>query len=259
MGWLMTKQIKALQYYRTDHFLEKINPLSKFSALISLSAFIFISGFIWQHVTVFIICTVLFFISPFRFIKYQGSRILLVTTLFIAILQVTFYDQGITLFTLSFLRITDIGLLKAVSASSRFISIILLSYLFVLSTDPGRFVAALVRLGIPYRYGYTLITALRMVPMVKSEVKKIHYAQLTRGSWYSLFPVKKTISNIGSFLKVVMISTIKRVNQLVISMEGRSFGLFPERTTLSSTNYRWIDYLITFISFMLIPISILWS
>lgn len=254
----MDKRTKALQYYRTGHFLETINPLSKFTVLSCFSAFVFISGSVYSPIVVFISCGIIFFLSPFRFFEFQGSRILFVTTMFIAILQILFLEQGNVLVTLPFLRITDLGLINAIRASLRFISIILLSYLFVLTTDPGSFVASLVQLGLPYRYGYTLITAMRMIPMIKSEVNKISYAQITRGVKYSLFPINKLISNINRFFKVVLIAMIKRVNQLVISMEGRSFGLYPKKTTLNQITFNRLDYLVIFLSLLLIPISFLW-
>ena len=217
-----------------------------------LSAFVFISGSVYPY-SCFYFVRIIFFLSPFRFFEFGLKNIVCYNNVYCNFAD-NIFRAGKCSCHVAILRITDLGLINAVRASLRFISIILLSYLFVLTTDPGSFVASLVQLGIPYRYGYTLITAMRMIPMVKSEVNKISYAQITRGAKYSLFPINKLISNINRFFKVVLIAMIKRVNQLVISMEGRSFGLYQKKTTLNQITFNWLDYLVIFLSLLLIPI-----
>jgi len=254
----MLRQAKALQYYPAEDFLQRISPLAKISVLISLSTFLFISQSVLVHLAIFFFSTVLFLFQPISFFKLHGSKVLIITTAFIGLLQLVFISEGNPVLNLYFFEITSKGILQSVSASARFISIILLSYLFVLSTDPGKFVLSLVGIGLPYRLGYTLITALRMIPMVKAEVEKILFAQITRGANYSPIHLKKTTINISRFLKVVLIAIFKRVNQLVISMDGRSFGLYDKRSTLSDIHFQRTDYMIIFLSLALILISIIW-
>jgi energy-coupling factor transporter transmembrane protein EcfT len=90
------------------------------------------------------------------------------------------------------------------------------------------------------------------------EVEKILFAQVARGANFKAAPITRAVENIGRFLKVVLIAMFKRVNQLVISMEGRSFGLYDTRSTLSKIHYLWTDYVIISLSLALILISILW-
>lgn len=254
----MFRHTQALQYYSGDNFLQKINPLAKFCALISLSAIMYISHSVWIHTGIFFYATALFILLPFSFFKLQGAKVLVLTTIFIGLLQVIFSNEGEILINLFFIEITKTGFINAISASSRFMSVILLSYLFVLSTDPGKFVLAFVGLGMPYRFGYTLITALRMIPLVKAEAEKIFFAQIARGADYKPFPLMKMISSIRQLLKVMMIALLKRVNQLVISMEGRSFGLSNERTTMSTISYNWTDKAVIVAAIAIIPLAIFW-
>ncbi len=254
----MGRQINVLQYNPDDWFLITVNPLAKFAALVSLSAVLFISRSVWVHTGIFAFCAFLFILAPYSFTHLQGAKTLIVTTAFIGILQIVFVRTGRIVLDLGLTQITQSGLIHAVSASTKFITVILLSFLFILTTEPDSFVLSTVELGLPYRFGYTLMTALRMLPLVRNEIKKISYAQITRGVSYALFPLQNFIANISRFLKVVLISTIKRVNQLVISMEGRSFGLYKERTFIHRTIYRAADFAIIFTAIALIPISIIW-
>jgi energy-coupling factor transport system permease protein len=253
----MFSHAKALHYYSENNFLKRTNPLAKLTALASLSAILFISRSIWIHTGIFFFAVALFIILPFSFCHFQGAKFLIIATMFIGLLQVIFVNEGEILVNLYLIEITKSGLINSVSASSRFMSVILLSYLFVLSTDPGEFVVSLVNLGLPYRFGYALITALRMIPLVKAEVEKILFAQITRGANYALFPLMNMVRSFKQFLKVVMIAILKRVNQLVISMEGRSFGLYKERSTLSVISYKWTDKAVIITSITLIPIILL--
>lgn len=255
----MFKQAKALQYYSGNYFLQKINPFAKFSVLISLSAIMFISHSVWIHTGILFFSTALFILLPFSFLQLQAAKTLVITTIFIGLLQVVFAKEGEILINLNFIEITTSGLINSISASSRFISVILLSYLFVLSTDPGKFVLSFVGLGLPYRFGFTLITALRMIPLVKAEAERIFFAQIARGATYKPFPLLKMARSIGQFLKVMMIALLKRVNQLVISMEGRSFGLYAARSSLNNVTYLWTDYMIIIFAIALIPIAVIGS
>jgi energy-coupling factor transport system permease protein len=254
----MFRHAKALQYYSKENFLHRTNPMAKLTALASLSAILFISNSIWIHIGVFFLAIALFILLPFSFFHFQGAKVLIITSVFIGLLQVIFVNEGEILVNLYLIEITKSGLIHSISASSRFMSVILLSYLFVLSTDPGEFVVSLVNLGLPYRFGYTLITALRMIPLVKTEVEKILFAQITRGANYRLFPLKSMVRNFRQFLKVVMIAILKKVNQLVISMEGRSFGLYKQRSTMGVTLYKWTDKAVIFTAIALILITIIW-
>ena len=254
----MRKDVISLQFYERDQSLNRLNPLSKFLGLISLSITLFLSNDVWVHMGIFLVCILLFISTRFSFSKLQGAKTVILTTIFIAALHVFFEKDGSAFVTIGKYSLTDKALTQAVSAATRFVSVIMLSYLFILTTDPGGFVLSLVDLGLPYRFGYTLITSLRMIPMVKNEVKRISFAQISRGFSYRLFPVRKFNRNVGRFLKVVLISMLERVNRLVISMEGRSFGLFNTRTTLSKVEYQWPDYILFGCSAGLIILSIIW-
>jgi energy-coupling factor transport system permease protein len=169
-----------------------------------------------------------------------------------------FVKEGETVFSSGLIQITNQALLLAVTVSLRFITIILFSYLFVLTTEPTSFVLSMVQLGLPYRFGFSIITAIRMVPIVKSEFTRISFAQISRGATYQFSPVNQFFLNIKQFLKVLIISMIKRVNSLVVSMEGRSFGLYKSRTFIKEISYSVIDRLVIICELLLIPLIIIW-
>ena len=255
----MINQRISLQYYQEKGFLNSLHPVPKFLGLIVISfVLFFISDSILFHILFFAAGIILIRTSGYSLFRIQGGRLVILTAIFIALIQLIFVKEGETNFSFGPIQITNQALFLAITVSLRFITIILFSYLFVLSTEPTSFVLALVQLGLPYRFGFSIITAIRMVPIVKSEFTRISFAQITRGVTYKLLPVNEFLRSITQFLKVLIISMIKRVNSLVISMEGRSFGLYQSRTFINEISYSAIDWLVIACEMLLIPSIIIW-
>jgi energy-coupling factor transport system permease protein len=128
-----------------------------------------------------------------------------------------------------------------VYVSGRFLSVILLSYLFVLTTDPNDLAYALMRAGLPYRYGYALITALRLVPTFEQEGQIVYSAQLARGVQYDIRSPRRLLSLARQFFLPLLVSALGKVDVLAVSMEGRCFGKHPQRTFLRGVRATWRD------------------
>ena len=165
--------------------------------------------------------------SPGGFLRNLRFVLIFAALLFVA--QALSIREGATLFTFG-VPITDAGLLAGASMSLRFLVILTSSFLFVTVTDPDRLAHVLIRAGIPYRYGYVLILALRFVPFFRSELRTVHEAQRMRGlrtSVRSLGGIRKAIRY--TFIPV-LVSGLMRVDSIAMSMKGRAFGLHPTRT-----------------------------
>lgn len=255
----MINQRISLQYYQGQGFINSLHPITKFLGLVVISfVLFFISDSILFHILFFVLGIILLKVSGYSLFRIQGGRLIVLTTIFIALIQLIFVKDGETIFSFGQIHINDQALFQAVTVSLRFIAIIIFSYLFVLSTEPTSFVLALVQLGLSYRFGFSIITAIRMIPIVKSEIIRISFAQITRGVSYKFFPIKEFLQSIMQFLKVVIISMIKRVNSLVISMEGRSFGLYKSRTFIKEISYSAIDRVVIVCEMLLIPFILFW-
>ena len=137
--------------------------------------------------------------------------------------------EGIVLFRVG-IPITTGGLAAGAHMALRFGLILSASYLFVLVTDPDTLAGLLIRWGIPYRYGFTLILAMRFVPFFRSELRTVREAQQMRGirvSVRSLSGIRRAISY--TFVPV-LVSGLIRVDTIAMSMKGRAFGLHRRRT-----------------------------
>lgn len=162
----------------------------------------------------------------------QFFRRLRFVTLFALVL---FIAQALSIhtgqvFVTSPVRITAGGLLAGAKMALRFLVILSASALFVRTTDPDRLAQGLIRAGIPYRYGYLFILALRFVPFFQDELRSVREAQRVRGIKVSVRSPRRIAHAARYTFVPVLVSGLHRVDSIAISMKGRCFGLYSRRT-----------------------------
>ncbi|MEA4884088.1 MAG: energy-coupling factor transporter transmembrane component T [Clostridia bacterium] len=130
----------------------------------------------------------------------------------------------------------------------RFLNIIFSSHLFVSTTTAEDFAYALMQAGLPYRYGFTLLTAMRFVPYFRLQANTVTQAQMARGIAVDR-PTPRGICNMARFtIMPVIVTALSKVDGLAISMEGRCFGLYPSRTFVRRVPFRWSDAVLIAVS-----------
>jgi energy-coupling factor transport system permease protein len=171
-------------------------------------------------------------VGGLRLGKVRGTRLFITTALLLGALQILFVRQGAVLVQIGSLALTVGGVKAGVYVAGRFLSVVFLSYLFVLTTDPNSLAYALMQAGLPYRYGFTLITALRLVPIFEQEGQIVYSAQLARGVQYDTRSPRRFLTMARQFFLPLLVSALGKVDALAVSMEGRCFGKYPTRTFL---------------------------
>jgi energy-coupling factor transport system permease protein len=154
------------------------------------------------------------------------------TALTLAALQCIFVDTGPVWAELGPVTLTRDGVEVGVYVAGRFLCVVLLSYLFVLTTEPNDLAYALMKAGLPYRYGFALITALRLVPVFEDEGQIVYEAQLARGLRYDTGGPARYLRLARQYVLPLLVSALGKVDALAVSMEGRCFGKYPRRTFL---------------------------
>lgn len=130
---------------------------------------------------------------------------------------------------------------SGIQMSLRFLNIVLASHLFVSTTSAEDLAYTLMRLGLPYRYGFTLLIAMRFVPYFRLQSNTVLQAQMVRGIGVDR-PSPRGIWCMARYTLVPLVVTaLSKVESLAISMEGRCFGLHPRRTFLRTVPFRPAD------------------
>lgn len=170
----------------------------------------------------------------------RGLRFVLVFAAVLFVAQALSVREGTPLIE-GFRRFTDAGLLAGAGMALRFLVVLSSSLLFVHVVDPDRLAGALIRCGIPYRYGYLLILSLRFVPFFRRELRVVREAQRVRGLRPSVRSLRGIRRAIRYTFVPVLVSGLMRVDAIALSMKGRCFGLYRRRTAPRPERLRSAD------------------
>ena len=174
----------------------------------------------------------------------KKARFIIYFSIFIFFIQALSSSQGIVLFTLipasspifpSAIPITSSGILLGLSMMLRFLGIVLSSLLFVSVTDPNKLANSLIRIGLPYRYGFMIVTSLRFIPLFELEANTVRKAQLSRGIKLKTRGLTGIYDHIKYTLRPLIVTAIQKAETLSRSMEGRGFGVYKKRTFINQT------------------------
>ncbi|MFN2241088.1 MAG: energy-coupling factor transporter transmembrane component T family protein [Anaerolineae bacterium] len=232
---------ERITYHPGDSFLHRLHPLTKGAWLIFGTVAVFVVRNPWAVLAVVALLLAGFPLAGVRLGRVRGTRLFASTALLLGLLQVLFIREGAVLVEIGPLVITAGGVEAAFYVAGRFLSVVLLSYLFVLTTEPNDLAYGLMRAGLPYRYGFALITALRLVPIFEQEGQIVYNAQLARGVRYDVRSPRRFLTLARQFVLPLLVSALGKVDALAVSMEGRCFGKYPARTFLRQTQATWLD------------------
>lgn len=235
-----------LAYQPGSSWLHQLHPLVKLAWLIWLSVWLF-----WRPSVAMVLALGAACAIAWQPVRPAGRgigrlKLMMATGVFLALLQVLFVDQGRILFHLwpfgtPRWPVTDVGLSRGVMVGGRFVEIVWLGFLYVRSTDPSALAYALMRAGLPYRYGFALITALRLMPVFESEGRTVYEAQLARGIAHDAHSPARILTLLRRLAFPLLVSALSKVDRLAISMEGRGFGQYRNRTYLRESHLDRLD------------------
>jgi len=239
--------LRKLTFQPGNSFFHQLYPLDKLIWLLLLSSLMLIvtKGLLTMLlallslITLIILCPQIWKVRGFRLVFFTGITLFFVYILFNKTGQVI-WDPGFRIFI-----ITQNGVASGLLFSSRFLAIVLMSYLFILTTNPSDLAYALMKAGLPYRYGFMLITALRLAPILEDEGQTIYQAQLVRGVRYDQGNLKRIPLLVQQFMTPLLISALRKADKLVFSMEGRGFGQYSTRTFRKRVSPTYRDILFT--------------
>ncbi len=232
---------ERIAYRSGDTLLHRLHPLTKAAWLLFGTISVFAIHSPWAVAAVVALLLLAFRTTGVQLRRVRGTRLFISTALLLAVLQILFVNEGTVLFELGPLTVTTSGVEAGIYIAGRFLSVVLLSYLFVLTTEPNDLAYALMRAGLPYRYGFALITALRMVPTFEQEGQIVYNAQLARGVQYDVRSPRRLLTLARQFVLPLLVSALGKVDALAVSMEGRCFGKYPTRTFLREVRATRLD------------------
>ncbi|NLA12217.1 MAG: energy-coupling factor transporter transmembrane protein EcfT [Firmicutes bacterium] len=231
--------LPGLTYEPANTALHRMHPLLKLELLLCFSVLVFTLSHYLCGLLLFAILLGGYWAAGLGFkFFWRRLRFILVFSLFIFVVHIVFVREGVLLWRDDLwglrLEIWSLGLNHGLLLVFRFLNTIGASYLFVVATDPNKLAYALMQAGLPYRYGFMLITALRFIPLFFQEMEQVRRAQMAKGIEIEKLSLKNFTRAVRYLFVPLVLSALSKVDTLTISMESRAFGLHPRRSYLES-------------------------
>jgi len=220
--------------YQAGHSMtHRLHPLVKLAWLLWATLVVFLFQTPLLPLTA-VVCAVLLLwnsgIAPWRI---AGTRAWLIVGAVIFVTHALAVRDGATILG----PVTDTGIAAGARAAGRLLAVLLTSTLFVTTTEPVSLAYALVRAGLPYRWGFALVAALRLAPIFRVEAHHVYRAQLVRGVAYDGSALRRWWSMAKYSTLPLLVSALRTAHSLSLSMEGRAFGLHKRRTYLREVRF----------------------
>lgn len=182
-------------------------------------------------------------IAIFIFSPYQGCEI---------------YGQTTVLFDLvGHYSITVEELFYLLNITLKYLSVIPIALLFIVTTHPSEFAASLNRIGISYKLSYAVAIALRYIPDIQRDYQEISFAQQARGMDLSRNEkFSRRVKNMSNILMPLIFTSLERIETISRAMELRAFGTNKKRSWYSARPFKKQDYLSILIISILLGLSL---
>jgi len=131
----------------------------------------------------------------------------------------------------------------AASRTLVMLSLITTGIIFLSTTRNEEFIIGMIKFGLPYRVGFAISTALRLVPTLVASVSIIGQAQRSRGLDLDSGNIIQRVRKFVPLLIPVFISTIRSTNIFGMALESKGFGARPDRTFYLDPRMQTRDYI----------------
>ena len=221
----------------------KLNPRSLLIIVLCLSTIVLVAQNIYYVLgigAVSIAVALLFGVSFIRLVKRFRRIIYLPLT--ISLVQSVFTpDSHVLLSVFSVNLVTEKGVLLGVKTFVRML-VILTSASIMTTTNYRETIQGLVQWKVPYVLAFMTSVALRFLPIFSEEIKDSLTALQLRGINLKKIPFGKKLKVYVYLLTPVVMSVLKRAQNLSMAMEARAFGAYPSRVSYLVLRLKTKDY-----------------
>jgi energy-coupling factor transport system permease protein len=150
-------------------------------------------------------------------------------------------------------------ILQGMSTAIRADAGIIISIVFLSTTRNEEMALGLVRLGLPFRAGFALSSALRMAPLLMAMSSTVAEAQKTRGLDVDSGGPIQRFRRYVPLLVPAFLSTMRSVDQFAMAIEARGFGYQRQRSSYLELRLTPADYIASAVAVVSIVVGVLVS
>ena len=228
------------QYTAGDSVIHKLNPLTRILISVAVCAAAFVSDNLYYLLFLLLFDMLLGFAAGIFQKAVSLLKGLLKISVFLFVLQILFVRKGSRVFWI----ITDEGLILAAKVVLRLMIACIPLALMLAVTQITDLSNALVRIAhLPYKYAFTVTTAIRFIPQFMEEMTDIMEAQTARGVE---FDTKNGLKKVGMMLPLcvpLLITSVRRTDAAAVAAEAKGFDLRTRTSGYKEYPVHWCDLL----------------
>jgi energy-coupling factor transport system permease protein len=261
-------KIKLFSYNTLDTFVHKLSGVAKLVSFIALTSTVMLTFDIRIISFVFIFSLILFKAAKIQFkqVKLMFYYVwvfialnFILTFLFAPTLGCDIYGTKHILFTITSRYVVTIEqLFYQVTKALKYLAIVPIGMVLLLTTNPSELASSMNAIGIPYKVCTTIALTLRYFPDVANDYTTISLAQQARGIELSgKAKLKDRFKHIVAILTPLIFTTVDRIDVVSNAMELRGYGKKKKRTWYSYRPLKRNDYLSIIVTVTMLVITIL--
>ena len=246
-------KIKIFSYSSLDTLVHRMSGLSKLICFLLLTTAIMATYDIRIIVVIMVFSYLMMKISKIRFsqikmmLVYVGIFLVfnfILTYLFAPKFGVDIYGTEHLLLSLpGNYDVTAEQLFYQLTKTTKYLSVIPLGIIFILTTNPSEFASSLNKIGVSYKICTSLSLTLRYFPDVANDYNTISLAQQARGLEMSKkAKTSDRIKNVTAILIPLIMTTMDRIDIISNAMDLRGFGKHKKRTWYAAKPLKTVDY-----------------
>lgn len=239
-------------YLDNNSFIHHLDPRTKITVfLLTFVAILLYENPVWMLPVAFLVILQVIISGSAR--NLLRIRYILIVLTISSLVLWNLFSKGVTPL---FWILTVESFLFALARMMLMILMICTGMILISTTRNEELVLGMIRMGMPYRVGFAISTALRLVPTIASSTVTISQAQRSRGLDLDSGNILERIRKFLPLLVPVFISTIRSTNIFGMALESKGFGAREKRTFYLKLQMRTADYAVLVFSFLFVAVSI---
>ena len=247
----MLKDITLGQFFPGNSIVHRLDPRAKLLCMIAYIAALFMARGLIAYLFMFAVLITCIAVSKIRLISIlRGLRPIFIILIFTAVLNIFFIRGENVIFEFHIIVITREGLVNAAYMVTRFMMLIISTFLLTYTTSPivltdglERMLSPLKKIKMPiHEFAMMMSIALRMIPTLIEETDKIMCAQKSRGADFETGGLLKRAKAILPLIIPLFISAFRRADELATAMLCRCYHGGEGRTKMNILHFAGRDF-----------------
>ncbi len=244
------KDVSFGQYYPVTSFIHRMDPRLKILFLIAFITAIFLATSFYGLAICAGVLIIAILLSRVPIGKvFRAIRGILFIVVFTSVLNVFFYRGETVYWSWKFLSVTREGLIFSAFLVCRLVLLVTCSSMLTYTTSPVELTDGIESLLTPLKWvrfpvhelALIMSIALRFIPILMDETERIKNAQKARGANFESGGPVKRIRAIVPVLIPLLLSALRRAEELGDAMDARCYSGGRKRTKFKKLRFSWRD------------------